>query len=101
PARVHVLLHAAAARTLGEVRLRSVLAREESCAQREIGDHAETLAHAERLQITLEAVAIVQVVLRLQRLVARQTVRLAGFERLRQTRGRQIRGTDRPDLPLS
>src|SRR5205823_5402770 len=89
------------ARTLAEVRLRSVLAREESCAEREIGDHAEVLAHAERLQLTLEAVAIVQVVLWLQRLVVRQTVRLAGFERLRQARGRQVRGADGPDLPLS
>src|SRR5207244_8354759 len=82
-------------------RLRAIFACEKSGREREIRDHAEVLAHGQVLQLALESVAIVQVVQRLQRLVARESMRRAHLEHLRQTRGRIVRSADRLDFALA
>jgi hypothetical protein len=95
PARVEVLLGGAgAARALGRVGLGAVLAGEEAGGQRIEVDHADLALQAQRLEIVLEHGAVVEVVQRLQALVARDAQALGDVERLGQPRRGEVRGAD-------
>ena len=58
---------------------RAVLAGQEAAGQRIVGDDADPLLQAQRLQRGLEARALIEVVVRLQALVARQPLLRADF----------------------
>src|SRR5690606_21363950 len=62
------------------------------------GNHGEAVFQRERLVVALESGAVVEVVLGLQRLVARQAEALARRHRFPQARGRVLRGADRAHL---
>src|SRR5690606_22455172 len=91
-------LHAIRARRALEVLFAAVLAGQEAARETEIADDAKTLATTKVRERAFERNAIVEVVPRLQRLEARQTVLLAHGERRLEARGLVIRGTDRADL---
>ena len=99
-ALVQVLVHSRSARALRIVLLASVLAGQEARGEREVRDDADVVPQAHVAQRAFERVAVVQVVQRLQRFVARQSFARAGVERLRKARCREVRRADRLHLAL-
>src|SRR5207249_7822836 len=88
---VEILLHAAAARALAEIRLRAVLAGEEAGGQRPVGNDAQRFLAAERLELGLVERPFAQIVVRLQAFIARQAVPGADRQRRRQPLRREVR----------
>ena len=99
-ARIEIAAHAAAARALAEIGGRAVLAGEEPFGEAVIGDDADLLGDAEVAQAALEGAAVVEIVLWLQDLVARQVLRARGLERRRELRGGKIRRAAPANLAL-
>ena len=99
-ALVEMLLHAAAARALLEVGLRAVLAGQEPLASAVVGDDADVLLQHSGSSSRLVVGAVVEVVERLQGLVARQLLGRADFERLAEARRVVVGGADGAHLAL-
>src|SRR5262245_12557376 len=78
-----------------------VLAREEAAAERGVGDDADRLLEAERLELALVLVAEDEVVLGLDRLVAHVGAPVALPERARQPPRVVVRGADVAHLALT
>ncbi len=74
PAIVQIFLHHLPARSLGKIALRPVLARQKSASQRKIRNYADAFLQAERFEILFIGGSFVKVVVRLQALVAWQSV---------------------------
>jgi hypothetical protein len=95
------LLHVRGAGRLGQVGAGAVLARQEAAPERGIGDHPHALLEAERLELALVLVAEHQVVLGLERLVARVAVLVALPQRAGEPPSDVVRATDVTNLPLA
>ncbi len=93
-------LYAAAARALLEVGLAAVLAGQEAAGQRVVGDDADALFQNQRLQRALVVGAFIEVVVRLQGLVAGQLLGGADAERFGQARRVVVGGADGAHLAL-
>jgi len=100
PSRIQVFLHAGATRTLREIGLDAVLAGQETRREREVRDDADAFAQADFAQVAFERLALVQVVRRLQRLVARCSRVRCDRERLLEACRGKVRGPDRFHLAL-
>ena len=98
--RGQVSLAARAARTLGQVRLTAVLARQKAAGQAAEVDHAQPFPAAKQLQVGFERGAVHQVVQRLQAFIARQAQARAGGQRFLQARRRVVTRADGAHLPL-
>ncbi|MCY1224079.1 hypothetical protein D9M72_362230 [compost metagenome] len=78
----------------------AVFAREEAARQAEIADDADLLADAEVAHRSVETVAVVEIVFRLQHRIAGQAAIGGDIQRFTQLQGVQVRGTDGAHLAL-
>jgi len=95
-ALVEVGLDPATSRALAQVGLAAVLAAEEALREAVIGDDAQALGHGEIAQRAIVIFTIVEVVLGLQHLVARQALGLGGIQGRAQLDRIEVRGPDGP-----
>src|SRR6516162_3669710 len=89
---------AAPTRTLAQILFTAVLAGQEAGGERVIGNDADLLLDAERLQLRLETLAVVEIVERLQALEARQVLPLTHLQGLSETGRAMVGSADRPYL---
>ena len=97
-ARVEIFLHAAAARAFAEIGLGAVLARQETAGEAVVSDDSEPLGHAQLTQLAVVTRPVVEIVFRLQHLVARQAAQLRHVERRPQLAGIEVGRADGADL---
>src|ERR1700683_1753977 len=89
-----------AALALRKISFGAIFSGKKSAGQREVTNHAQPIRHANTLQVFLVVSAIVEIVIRLQRLVSRQSMFLANRERLREARPAIVRSADRSYLAV-
>ena len=99
-ARVEIAANAAAARAFAEIGLAAVLAAQKPLGEAEIGDDADLFGNAQVGKRAFEREAVVEIVLRLQHLVARQRLQAGDIERRPQLGGIEIGGAGMADLAL-
>src|SRR6185503_1959981 len=87
---VQIRAHAAAARAFVEIVGPAIFAGQESVGERVIGNDADFFLDAGRFQFVLVIGALVEIVFRLERLVARQIVLARDRVRFFQARGGKI-----------
>ena len=98
--RIEIFADATAARAFAEIGIAAVLAAEKPSGQAEIGDDADLLHDAEVEQRAVEAGTVVEIVFRLQHLVARQRFLRGDLQCRRQLAGVEIGRAGVADLAL-